>query len=185
MSFSVTAEQRCAFQEDGIVKLPGVVDSRLLDELNSCFEWAVRHPGPTLIGDAEGDEFSFVDLGNPAGRAMYEKLIADSPFGRIAADLWQSEFVGFVSEEVFWKKGKADQTFWHQDTPYAPWRGEHWANFWIPLCDHPADYELNSHAALWRIRQLFLDMAGPANHVRFVSRLIDGYFFSGIRYRRP
>ena len=142
MSFSVTAEQRRAFQEDGIVKLPGVVDSRLLDELNSCFEWAVRHPGPTLIGDAEGDEFSFVDLGNPAGRAMYEKLIADSPFGRIASDLWQSEFVGFLSEEVFWKKGKAHQTFWHQDTPYAPWSGEHWANFWIPLCDHPADYAI-------------------------------------------
>ncbi|TDI89992.1 MAG: phytanoyl-CoA dioxygenase [Chloroflexi bacterium] len=142
MSFSVTAEQERAFQEDGIVKLHGVVDSRLLDELSCCFDWAVRHPGPTLSGDAEGDEFSFVDLGNPAGRMMYEKLIANSPFGRIAADLWQSEFVGFLSEEVYWKKGKADQTFWHQDTPYVPWRGEHWANFWIPLCDHPADYAI-------------------------------------------
>ena len=142
MSFRVTAEQRNAFDEDGVVKLTGAVDPALLEELNSCFEWAVRHPGPVLFGNSEGDTFTFVDFDNPENRSIYEKVIARSAFGRIAADLWQSNFVGFLCEEVFWKKGKTAKTFWHQDTSYLPWGGEHWANFWIPLCPHAADYAI-------------------------------------------
>jgi hypothetical protein len=32
--------QQRAFQEDGVIKLSGVVDESLLDEINSCFDWA-------------------------------------------------------------------------------------------------------------------------------------------------
>jgi len=142
MSYEITEEHRQTFQDDGIVKLPGVLDSALLDELNACFDWAVQNPGPTRIGDTKGDEFTFVDLGNPAGRQRYEEAITHGPFAQIAGDLWQSEFVGFLTEEVFWKKGKAERTFWHQDTPYAPWGGAHWANFWMPLSAHPAEYAI-------------------------------------------
>jgi hypothetical protein len=142
MSFSVTPEHRRAFREDGIVKLTGVVDAHLLKELNRCFDWSISHPGPTVMGRTEGDAVTFVDFGNPAARSMYEKSISRSPFGRIAAELWSSEFVGFLCEEVFWKKGRADQTFWHQDTSYWHWGGEHWANFWIPLCAHKAEYAI-------------------------------------------
>ncbi len=142
MVFSVTDEHRRSFADDGIVKLAGAIDAQLLAKLDQCFEWAVANPGPTLIGNAEGDEFAFVDLANPAGRTMYEELIRGSAIPRLAADLWQSAYVGFMAEEVFWKKGRADATLWHQDTSYAPWNGAHWVNFWMPLVPHAADYAI-------------------------------------------
>lgn len=142
MGTDVGAEKRAALEKDGVVKLTGVIDDNTLDALNRCFQWSVHHPGPSVIGSTEGDAFTFVDYGNPENRSMYEAAIAQSPLGRMAADLWQSSFVGFLCEEVFWKKGKADRTFWHQDTSYWHWRGQHWANFWIPLCSHTADYAI-------------------------------------------
>lgn len=140
MSYTVTAEQQATFQKDGVVKLPGVIEPGLLDELGSCFEWAAKHPGPVVFGDTEGDTFTFVDYGNPANRSTYDQLMAKSPFGHIAAALWGSDFVGFLCEEVFWKIGSTTRTFWHQDTSYLPWGGDHWANFWVPLTPHPAGY---------------------------------------------
>lgn len=140
MSISVTSEQRATFKKDGVVKLPGVIDTGLLAELNACFEKAVDDPGSVVFGSSEGDTFTFVDYDNSKNRELYEQIISRSPFGQIAASLWDSEFVGFLCEEVFWKKGKTTRTFWHQDTSYLPWAGDHWANFWIPLTAHPAGY---------------------------------------------
>ena len=73
---------------------------------------------------------------------MYEQVIADSALASLAADLWQSKYVGFLAEEVFYKKGRAAPTLWHQDTSYGPWIGPHWVNFWIPLVAHPAEYAI-------------------------------------------
>ncbi len=142
MSFEITQEHRHTFARDGIVKLANAIDAQLLDKLNECFEWAVANPGPTVDGHTNGDEFSFVDLANPAGRTMYEQLIQDSALSSFAAQLWQSEYVGFLAEEVFYKKGRAAPTLWHQDTSYAPWIGPHWVNFWMPLVPHPAEYAI-------------------------------------------
>jgi hypothetical protein len=146
MAFNITEDQRTALRDDGIVKLPGLIDSSLLDDLRACFEWSIAHPGPIVqsfdlggAGEPEGENFLFVDNANPAARPMYEKLVANAPFGQVAAELWGSEYVGYLAEEIFWKKGKSLQTFWHQDTVYLPWRGEHWCNFWIPLCEMTAE----------------------------------------------
>lgn len=142
MSYSITTEHRNIFQQDGVVKLADAIDIALLEELNRCFDWSVNHPGPIVFGNSEGDEFSFVDYDNRENRAHYEKAVSNSSFGRIAAGLWESDFVGFLAEEVFWKKGKATTTPWHQDTSFLPWGGDHWANFWIPLVSHSAEYAL-------------------------------------------
>jgi len=133
MTFEVTQAHRSAFAEDGIVKLAGAIDRVLFEELHSCWDWSVQHPGPIASGKPHGEEIFFVDNGNPDARPMYESLVSRSPFPQIAADLWQSSFVGFYAEEIFWKTGSAGDTHWHQDTVYSPWGGEHWCNFWIPL----------------------------------------------------
>ena len=140
MNFNITEDQRAALRDEGIVKLSGVIDSTLLVDLKACFEWSIGHPGPIAVGQTEGENISFVDNGNPEARSMYEELVTSAPFGQIVAELWGSKYVGYYAEEIFWKKGKAPRTFWHQDTVYAPWGGEHWCNFWIPLCEMPADY---------------------------------------------
>ena len=142
MAFEVTVEHKQSLQEDGIVKLPGLIDDVLLDELNRCFGWSVAHPGPIAAGSPEGDNVFFVDNANPEARPMYRNPVSNSPFGRIAAELWGSEYVGYYAEEVFWKTGRSMATFWHQDTVYSPWGGEHWGNFWIPLVEMNAEYAI-------------------------------------------
>ena len=79
MEFNVTEDQRRALHDDGIVKLSGLVDSTLLDELKACFEWSVDHPGPIAVGKTEGENIFFVDNANPEALPMYQKLVAKLP----------------------------------------------------------------------------------------------------------
>ncbi len=142
MDFHITEGQKRALAVDGIVKLPGLISTPLLDELNTCFEWSIAHPGSIASGKNHGENISFVDNGNPDAKPMYDDLVARSGLGAIAAQLWDSQYVGYFAEEIFWKKGKAHPTFWHQDTAYQPWSGEHWCNMWIPLVPMSADQSL-------------------------------------------
>ena len=102
-------------------------------KLNKCFEWSVANPGPISVGKTNKENITFVDNGNPDAKSMYDELVKSSGFGQIVSQLWDSDYVGYFAEEIFWKKGKAGPTLWHQDTAYQPWRGEHWCNIWIPL----------------------------------------------------
>ena len=72
MNFNITETQRSALRDDGIVKLSGLVDSTLLDDLNVCFEWSIGHPGPIAEGKTEGENILFVDNANPAAQPMYD-----------------------------------------------------------------------------------------------------------------
>ena len=139
MNYIITEELKKTFAEDGMVKLPGLIDLDLLAELNACFEWSVAHPGPFAHGRTDSVDFSFVDNGNPEAKPMYDEIVARSGFGKVVAELLDSQYIGYFAEEIFWKKGKADPTFWHQDTAYQRWSGEHWCNLWIPLTSMSAD----------------------------------------------
>ena len=131
----ITEQQKTDFENDGIVKLANAIDDKLLAKLIECFEWSIANPGPIAVGKPEGENIHFVDNGNPKAYKMYGDLVLESNFGAIAAELWDSEYVGFFAEEIFLKQGKSLPTYWHQDTVYSPWGGEHWANFWIPLVE--------------------------------------------------
>ena len=119
IDYSVTDDQKHALKEDGIVKLPGLINSSLLKELNKCFDWSISNHGPiasfTKINNSDED-ISFVDNGNPDAKQMYDNLIARSGFGSVIAELWNSKYVGYFAEEIFWKKGTTYPTVWHQDT---------------------------------------------------------------------
>ena len=43
IDYSVTDDQKHALKEDGIVKLPGLINSSLLKELNKCFDWSISN----------------------------------------------------------------------------------------------------------------------------------------------
>ena len=139
MTYQITEDQKKSFVEDGIVKLPGLINPGLLNELNVCFEWSIANPGPIASGRTDRPDFSFVDNGNPEAKSMYDEIVARSGFGKVVAELLNSQYMGYFAEEIFWKKGKAGPTFWHQDTAYQPWSGEHWCNMWIPLTSMSAD----------------------------------------------
>jgi hypothetical protein len=142
MNYNITEAHKRALEEDGIVKLPGLIDSTLLEDLKACFDWSVAHPGPIAVGKPEGENIYFVDNANPQARTMYKDIVKHSGFGQIAAQLWGSEYVGYLAEEIFWKTGRSRPTFWHQDTVYSPWIGDHWCNVWIPLIEMKKEYAI-------------------------------------------
>ena len=115
----ITEQQKTDFENDGIVKLPNAIDDELLAKLIECFEWSIANPGPIAVGKPEGENIHFVDNGNPKAYKMYGDLVLESNFGAIAAELWDSEYVGFFAEEIFLKQGKSLPTYWHQDTVYS------------------------------------------------------------------
>jgi hypothetical protein len=97
MEVHITEDQRRTLAVDGIVKLSSLIDSALLDELSTCFEWSIAHAGPIASGKTEGENISFVDNGNPDAKPMYDYLILRSGFGGIPAQLWDSEYVGYFA----------------------------------------------------------------------------------------
>jgi hypothetical protein len=48
--------------------------------------------------------------------------------------------VWYQGEEIFWKKGVAARTPWHQHLSQLPWAGDHWANCWTSLGSVPATH---------------------------------------------
>jgi len=118
---------------DGAVKLEEFLRSDYLKECRESFDWSVAHPGPSAAQVFRGTAHQHLnDNANPAATQMYKNLVARGPFADFLAEAWGSQSVWFFAEEIFSKEGgRAGRTPWHQDTSYAPWRGEHWANFWI------------------------------------------------------
>lgn len=57
------------------MKLPGLIDSTLLEDLKACFDWSVAHPGPIAVGKPEGENIYFVDNANPQARTMYKDIV--------------------------------------------------------------------------------------------------------------
>ena len=103
MTYQITEDQKKSFVEDGIVKLPGLINPALLKELNVCFEWSIAHPGPIASGRTDRPDFSFVDNGNPEAKSMYDEIVARSGFGEVVAELLNSQYMGYFAEEIFWK----------------------------------------------------------------------------------
>lgn len=119
-------------RRDGVAMAPQLLDDSELALLFECFEWTVANPGPLAIEESKVDSIYRIDNDNPKALEAYSKAVSEVPFGKIMAEVWQSENVWFFAEEMFWKKGKADRTFWHQDTSYSPlFGGTDWVNVWI------------------------------------------------------
>ena len=66
-------------------------------------------------------------------RELTEQALENLPIGEMLAEVWDSEHVWYLTEEIFLResKGNKNRGVFHQDTSLAPWEGEHWANFWI------------------------------------------------------
>lgn len=127
---------RRAFFEDGAVMMRGLLGHEDLMRCREAFDWIVEHPGPHAHALYRGEQkqhvTSHVDNANPHAKERLDTLVASLPFGRLFADLWGSRNVWYFAEEVFIKAGgEGTRTYWHQDTSYLPWAGQHWGNAWI------------------------------------------------------
>lgn len=127
---------RRAYFEDGAVLMKNCLSREQLAQCREVYDFIVANPGPNghalYRGDQKQHVKSYVDNANPLAKARMDELVATLPFGELFADLWDSKNVWYFAEEVFLKAGgEGTRTYWHQDTSYLPWAGNHWGNAWI------------------------------------------------------
>lgn len=139
----IDSETQNAFRENGVAKLGGFFDAEMLAALRSCFDWTLLNPGPNAapIVFPDGSR-QHTDNHNIEGMPLYVEAVSQQPIAKMLRELWDSEHVWLLGEEVFYKEGNVPMTLWHQDTAYHPWGGEQWVNLWIPFCDVPHTHSL-------------------------------------------
>ncbi len=144
MSVILDPAEAQRYREDGVICLRGVLDRATLDALEACYEWSLAHPTPSAsrFDIAAGTTF-YQDLCNPAAAAAYREVLCESPVADVIAQLWGSDEVWFLYEQVFVKEGgDVRRTPWHQDAPYLALDGEQIAVMWINFLPVPATSSL-------------------------------------------
>ena len=124
--------RRDAFAKDGVVLLRGALDRAALAEAQRAYEWSLAHPSRSASTFPGSDGVFYQDLANREAWPAYERLVRESRAADLAGELWGSDQVWFMYEQVFRKEGgRTRRTPWHQDTSYLPIAGERLVVMWI------------------------------------------------------
>ncbi len=132
------------YREDGVVFLPQALDTDTLRLAHDCYAWTLAHPGPGAGGVLPGTAGTFYqDQANPDCFPAYRRLLLDTSIPDLIAALFGCDNVWLMYEQI-WLKADADtrRTPWHQDLPYLPARGEHFAVMWASLDRVPRERSL-------------------------------------------
>lgn len=137
--FLLAPGARETFARDGVVHLPRLLDDSQMAAALRAYEWSLAHPGPGASRiRQEGEATFYNDLFNPDCLDGYREMLTASPLANAVADLWGTDPVWFMYEQVFLKEGgAARRTPWHQDSSYLTIAGPDLAVAWI--CFDPMD----------------------------------------------
>jgi hypothetical protein len=121
------------FARDGVVHLPNALSSGDLAAALAAYEWSLANPSPLASKFRQATASTFYhDLYNPDCLSGYRAMLAASTVPGIVAQLWGSDDVWFMYEQVFLKEGgQTRRTPWHQDSSYLAVDGDHLAVAWI------------------------------------------------------
>jgi ectoine hydroxylase-related dioxygenase (phytanoyl-CoA dioxygenase family) len=150
------------FARDGVVLLPGALDTRAFGEALAAWEWSVANPGPGASRFASHSDATFYqDLYNPRVLEGYTAMLQASPLPAIITGLWGSPDIWFMYEQVFLKEGgEARRTPWHQDSSYLTIAGKDLAVAWITF-----------------------DPVGAADSLEFVRGSHKGVLYNGSSFK--
>lgn len=157
------------YREEGVIKLPGLLDEELLRKCRDCFHWSLDHPSELAHVNYQDTEHQHhVDNFNPAAVSMYHELVSAPVFGETLAEIFGSQHVWYFAEEIFYREGcRGGRAPWHQDTSYLPVAGRQWANWWISFEKLPRKNSLEvvrgSHRGPLYDGSDFKDPDNPAN----------------------
>ncbi len=122
------------FRRDGVVCIEKALDQKTLKLAEETFYWTLNNPGPGAGSVMLGTPGTFYqDQANPDCFAAYRPLLRDTCIPDIAADLFGSESVWLLYEQIWFKDGDTRRTPWHQDLPYLPLTGEDLCVMWTSL----------------------------------------------------
>ena len=131
---------------DGATVVRGLFDGTTMVRLQELYDYCFEHPSPLALSSERGEDKSYTDMLNsdPKVRELTEKALEDQPIGEMLSEVWGSEHVWYLTEEIFLResKGNKNRGVFHQDSSLAPWEGEHWANFWISFDPVPEENAL-------------------------------------------
>lgn len=127
------AEARAAYAQDGAVHVPGALSKTDLAAALGAWEWSLANPSALASKFRQATQSTFYhDLYNPECLGGYREMLEASPVPGIVAQLWGSDNVWFMYEQVFLKEGgETRRTPWHQDSSYLAVEGDDLAVAWI------------------------------------------------------
>ncbi|MBR12682.1 MAG: phytanoyl-CoA dioxygenase [Acidimicrobiaceae bacterium] len=146
-------DQLAAFEEDGVVHVPGAVDAAFVDEVLALADRQLAEPGP-WVTDTGAEAV--------AGRLFTSRYLwRDDPVVRrfafesgvagLAAACLGSTTVRLYFDHLLVKEpGTASPTPWHQDIPYWPFRGRSICSVWVActsstVADSSLEFVRGSH----------------------------------------
>ncbi len=131
---TVSIEQRRAFAEDGVVKIPGAVGTDALASITELTDRQLANPGPwvTDTNPGQGANRLFTSRYLWRDDAAMRAFVFDSGVAAIAAQVMGSSVGRFYFDHLLVKEPGTDApTPWHQDIPYWPFLGEQICSVWV------------------------------------------------------
>ncbi len=127
--------EREAYERDGAILLPGVVDDRWLQRLDAAIERDIANPSPCFHGyEIEGGGRFHGNMRVWETDPDFAAYCLESPLPALAGDLLGVDRVQLYYDQLFVKEAGTDApTRWHNDLPYWPVRSEHIMSFWLAL----------------------------------------------------
>lgn len=127
---AITEDELDAYRERGVVKLPGLVDRSMVDQMRDVLERQMSDPSEWVL---TGTHFSDRCFG--MGEPVLRDYLLDPVLGENAALAMGSRTARFYFDHVFIFEPDSplDDHYWHQDVPYWPVEGEQIVSFWLSL----------------------------------------------------
>jgi ectoine hydroxylase-related dioxygenase (phytanoyl-CoA dioxygenase family) len=132
----VTDAEIEAYERDGVVMLPGMIDRDWIDALCQAIERDIANPGHGYHGyeteDGKGRFHGNFDV------RMHDEVFRDyceaSPLPALAGSFLRSKKVNLFYDQLFVKEpGTNAPTPWHNDQPYWCVKGWQVMTFWLAL----------------------------------------------------
>jgi ectoine hydroxylase-related dioxygenase (phytanoyl-CoA dioxygenase family) len=146
----ITEQDRRTYHEDGVVVLRGMFDRDWVGRMHeACVRVAhdrtMRGKDHTKPGDAG---FFRTNLFMWVHDADFRDFVFESPAAQIAGELMGVDRVHFFYDQLFLKDaGTQAATYWHQDLPFWPVRGNHIPSIWLALTDVTPEESALEHIA--------------------------------------
>lgn len=127
---------RESFHQEGVICLRGVVGREWLDCCRDGLNQSLANPGPFFRDQTpEGSPARYVfDYWNWRNIPGFRKLVLESPFAGMIAELLEAELLYLLMDNWFMREaGATNGAPWHHDEPYFDFDGGRKCVLWFPL----------------------------------------------------
>jgi len=140
--YSLSAEQRAFFKENGYVKLKHVLSPATIEHYRREISSEVKRLNTQHLPLEQRSTYqkAFLQIGNIWEKSAVVKRFVFAPkLARIAAELMGVRGVRMYHDQALYKEAGGGITPWHADQYYWPISNDHSVTAWIPLQATPLE----------------------------------------------